>query len=108
MSTRKGIGYTEGTNMPVDGNGSNISERMDRVEKIVEILANTQLDMQQDLKILLRSQVVMGETLTEVIKAQKRTEEHLQRLEESLRHTDERMSALILTVDEIIRNPRRE
>ena len=100
--------------MPADGNGSNISERMDRVEKIVEVLANTQHDMQQDLKILLRSQVVMGETLTEVIKAQKRTEEHLQRteehlqrLEESLRHTDERMGALILTVDEIIRNQKR-
>ena len=38
MNTRKGIGYTEGTNMAAGGNGSNISDRMDRVEKIVEVL----------------------------------------------------------------------
>ena len=93
--------------MAAESNGSNISDRMGRVEKIVEVLANTQLDMQHDLKIILRSQVLMSETLTEVLQAQKRTEEHLQRLEESLRHTDERMSALILTVDEIIRKQKR-
>ena len=77
-------------------NGSNDPSRLDRIERIVEVLANTQADMQQDIKILLRAQVVMGEALKELAEAQKRTEE-------SLRHTDQRMDALILTVDEIIR-----
>ena len=72
-----------------DTNGHNNSDRLDRVERIVEALANTTADLQQDVKILLRAQVVMSEALTNLAEAQKQS--------------DARMDALILTVDEIIR-----
>jgi hypothetical protein len=96
-----------------DANG-NSPERLDRIERIVEILANTTADLQQDMKIVLRAQVLMSdslEKLTVVVKegfaqlteAQRRTEESLRHTQESLRHTDERMDALILIVDQIIR-----
>jgi exonuclease VII small subunit len=77
-----------------DTNGHNSPDRLDRLERIVEVLANTQIDIQQDVKILIRGQVVMGEALTKLAEAQK--------------HTDQRMDALILTVDEIIRGRKRE
>jgi hypothetical protein len=88
--------------------GSNGSDRLDRIERLIEIVVNTQADisntqadmantqseMQQDIKNLYRSQVVMGETLTKVAEAQKQTQENL--------------NALILTVDEMIRGRKRE
>jgi hypothetical protein len=40
-------------------NGSNDPTRLDRIERIIEVLANTQLDLQQDVKVLLSAQVVM-------------------------------------------------
>ena len=75
--------------MEQDTNGSSDPSRLDRIERIVEVLANTQADMQHQLIILTRSQVVMGEAITQLAEAQK--------------HTDQRMDALLLTVDEIIR-----
>ena len=83
-----------------DTNGANSPDRMDRVERIVEVLANTQLDLQQDVKILLRAQVVMGDQMKEgFAKLTARMDE----LAAAQKRTDENMSALILTVDEIIR-----
>ena len=94
-----------------DTNGSS-SDRLDRVERIIEVIvntqaamANTQADMQQDIKNLYVSQVVMGETLTKVAEAH--AEAHKEMME-AQKHADERMDALILTVDEIIRGRRRE
>ena len=82
--------------MEQDTNGGNDPTRLDRIERIIEVLANTQSDMQHDLQILTRSQVAMGEAITKVA-------EGLAELAEVQKHTDERMDALILTVDEIIR-----
>jgi hypothetical protein len=86
--------------MPEETNGHSAS-RLDRVERIVEILANTQADMQQDLRIVLRAQVVMGDAL------EKLTAKVIE-LAEAQRHTDARMDALILTVDEIIRGKKQQ
>ena len=86
--------------MAQDTNGSSDPTRLDRIERIVEVLANIQADMQQDLKIVLRSQVVMGDHL-EKLTVEVRT--GLAQLAEAQKHTDQRMDALILTVDEIIR-----
>jgi hypothetical protein len=82
-------------------NGSYNSERLDRIERIVEVLATTQADMQQDVKNLYRSQVVMGETMNKLAETQRE-------LAAAQKHADERMDALILTVDEIIRGRKRE
>jgi hypothetical protein len=74
--------------------------RLGRIERIVEVLANSQVDLQQDVKILLRAQVVMGDAL-EKLTAQ--MTEGFAKVAEAQKHTDERMDALILTVDEIVR-----
>jgi len=89
-------------------NGHNSPDRLERIEQIVEVIANTQADMantqagmQQDIQNLYRSQVVMGEALTKLAEAQKE-------LAVAQKHADQRMDALILTVDEIIRGRKRE
>jgi hypothetical protein len=86
-------------------NGSNDVTRLDRIERIVEVLANTQASMQQDLKIVLRAQVVMGDHLE---KLTTEVREGFAKVAEAQKHTDERMDALILTVDEIVRGRKRE
>jgi hypothetical protein len=82
--------------MPEESNGNASPSRLDRIERIVEVLASNQAEilnaqsaMQQDLKILLSHQVVMQDVVTKLGEAQK--------------HTDERMNALIAVVDDIVR-----
>ena len=82
--------------MPEETNGANSPSRFDRIERIIEILPNTQADMQQDLKIALRSQVVFGEALEKLTA-------RIQDLAEAQKHTDERLNALISVVDGIVR-----
>jgi hypothetical protein len=97
-----------------DTNGTNSPDRLDRVERIIEVLANVTADLQQDVKIVLKAQVVMGEQMSEgfakltarmdeLAAAQKRADERMNELAVAQKHADERMDTLILTVDEIIR-----
>jgi leucyl aminopeptidase (aminopeptidase T) len=84
-------------------NGSGDSTRLDRIERIIEVLATTQMDMQQDLKIVLRAQVVMTDLLEKLTAKVGTLAEQMEQLAEAQKHTDQRMDALIVTVDEIIR-----
>ena len=79
-----------------DDNGDN--PRLDRIEKIMEVLANVQRDMQTDLQVVLRAQVVMGDQLNKLT-------ERVDKLAEHGRHTDERLNALIAVVDSLVRRP---
>jgi len=79
-------------------NGSNDPTRLDRIERIIEVLANTQLDLQQDVKVLLSAQVVMGEQMRE----------GFAKLTAAQTHTDQRMDALILVVDELVRGRKQQ
>jgi hypothetical protein len=85
----------------------NSPDRLDRVERIVEALANTTADLQQDVKILLRAQVVMGDHLekltSEVRGGFSKLTARMDELAAAQKHADERMDALILTVDEVVR-----
>jgi hypothetical protein len=95
-----------------NGNGS--PDRLDRIERIIEVLANVTTDLQQDVKILLKAQVVMGDQMKEgfarltagmdeLAAAQKHAYERIDELATAQKHADQRMDALILTVDEIVR-----
>ena len=98
-------------------NGSHSPSRLDRIERIVEVLANTVVDMRSDIQVLMRSQVLMSESLEKLTarvdrlaesqqraaEAQERLAEAQERLAEAQLHTEERLGTLILTVDEIIR-----
>jgi hypothetical protein len=77
-------------------NGHNNPNRLDRVEGIIEALANRQHIIEDEFARLLRAQVVtvdIVEKLSQTVKA----------LGEAQKHADQRMDALILTVDEIVR-----
>jgi hypothetical protein len=77
-------------------NGLNDPTRLDRIERIIELLANSQVDMQQDIKILLRGQIAIGEAIEKLTV-------RVDQLAEAQQHTDRRMDALILIADEIVR-----
>jgi len=77
-------------------NGHNSPDRLDRIEGIIEALANRQQLVEDEFARLLRAQVVMADHMNQI-------DVTLKQLAEAQRHTDQRMDALILTVDEIIR-----
>ena len=85
-----------------ESNGNNSSDRLDRIERIVEVLANTQADTQQDIKNLYRSQVVMGEAINTLSAEMK---QGFAELREAQQHTDDRLNTLIDVVDKWIRRP---
>jgi len=84
--------------------------RLDRIERIVEVIANVQRDMQQEHQLLLRAQVVDAD---EIQQLKKETElkfqalaESQQKLTEAQHRLDDALMALMGTVDEIIRHPK--
>jgi seryl-tRNA synthetase len=102
-----------------DNNGGN--PRLDRIEGILETIVNVQSDMQQEHQMLLRAQVVQGDELRQLAKrtderfqalaaSQAAAEERLaasqERLSAAQERMDEALTALMGTVDEIIRRPR--
>jgi hypothetical protein len=91
------------SNMEQNVNGGSDPTRLDRIERIIEVLATTQMDMQQDLKIVLRAQVVMTDHMEKLTARIGTLAEQMEQLAEAQKHTDKRMDALIVTVDEIIR-----
>jgi len=88
-------------------NGSNDPTRLDRIERIIEVLANTQLDLQQDVKILLKGQISLGEH--QVLLGDQMKEgftkltARMDQLAAAQTQADQRMDALILVVDELVR-----
>jgi DNA anti-recombination protein RmuC len=90
-----------------ESNGTNSPDRLDRIERIVEVLANTQADMQQDIKNLTFSQVSMSESLNTLTAEVKTLTAEMRKgfadLRESQQHTDDRLNTLIDGVDKMIR-----
>jgi hypothetical protein len=90
--------------------------QLERIEKIIEVVANAQRDMLQNLQIGLQAQIGQGENLTALAEniqrladAQRLTDQCLKELvastEGRFKETDERLNALIKIVDELIRRP---
>jgi hypothetical protein len=82
---------------------SNGTARLERLEKIVEVIANVQHDMQQDHQVLLRAQIVMTDQLGKFIKE---TNQRFADLAAAQQRMDDALTALMGTVDEIIRSRR--
>ena len=84
------------------------SPRLDRIEKIIEVIANIQHDMQLEHQLLLRAQVAQADEMqqlkkqTELIKAQ--TDLKFQAVADAQHRMDDALTALMGTVDEIIRS----
>jgi hypothetical protein len=89
-------------------NESNGTARLERLEKIVEVIANVQHDMQQEHQLLLRAQVVMTDQMEKLIKENNQrfaeTNQRFVELAAAQQRMDDALTALIGTVDEIIRS----
>jgi hypothetical protein len=88
-------------------NGDN--PRLDRIEKILEVVANVQQDMQQEHQMLLRAQVVLGDNVTKLSDQMIKLSEKVDKLADVQKahseDTDERLGALIKIVDDLVRRP---
>jgi hypothetical protein len=88
-------------------NGHDSPSRFERLEKIVEVLANGQVDMQQTQRILLRSQVVMSEdlkALSEMVRGLTgKTNERSRETDERFRALAEAQTAMLGTMDRFVR-----
>ena len=81
-------------------NGAN---RLDRIEKALELLIDDHVLFREEHKSLLTAQVLLTDSMRELAEAQKHTDERLQELAEAGKSTDQRLNALIQIVDGIIR-----
>jgi hypothetical protein len=85
-------------------NGSN---RLDRIERALELLLDDHVLFREEHKHLLTAQVLLTDSLAKLVEAQKATEqrltERLADLAEAGKHTDERLNALINVVDDLVR-----
>jgi len=81
-------------------NGGN--PRLDRIEGIIEALANRQNLIEDEFSRLLKAQVVMGDHLNKLAEIQVKTAAAHDAWK--IDH-DERMTALIKIMDELVRRP---
>ena len=77
-------------------NGQNGNERLDRMERILEALAEEHVAFASEHKQLLRAQVILTDRMDKLAQAQALTEQRF-------RDTDERIGILIKMMDEWIR-----
>ena len=73
---------------PSSDNGAS---RLDRIEKLLEMLVDDHVKLVDEHRFLLRAQVVLTEQVDKLADAQQ--------------HTEERLNALISMVDDIVRRP---
>jgi len=89
-------------------NGHGINPRMDRIEAQLEAIVAIQRDMQQEHQMLLRAQVVQGDEMQQMRKRTEelshRTDERFQALADAQERMDNALTALMGTVDLIIRS----
>ncbi|HUA85942.1 MAG TPA: cell division protein ZapB [Bryobacteraceae bacterium] len=100
--------------------------RLDRIERMIEVLTNAHIDFEQEHRQLLTAQVVLTDRVDRLTERVDRLTERVDRLAEKVdrlaekvdrlasqvselvaaqKHTDERLNALITIVDNLIRNP---
>jgi hypothetical protein len=78
------------------GNGGGETSRLDRMERLMELLIDDHVQFREEHKGLLTAQVLLTDEMRKLAESQRLTDEHL-------RHTDERLNALIAVVDDIVR-----
>jgi len=93
-------------------NGYN-NPRMDRLEKLMDLLVTDHLSFTDEHRRLLTAQVVLTETVQQLAEAQKRTGEAQKLTDQQIKRTDERLkelaeaqSVMMQVIDDLIRNRR--
>jgi hypothetical protein len=82
--------------MPVEPNGDG-PNRLDRMERLVELLVDDHVLFRDEHKRLLTAQVVLSDQMSKL-------SDQMSKLAEAQKHTDERLNDLIGVVDGMIRN----
>jgi len=77
----------------VEQNGHS-NPRMDRLEKLMDLLINDHLSFTDEHKRLLTAQAVLRETIQQLAEAQKRTAEQMKRTAEQIKRTCEQVKNL--------------
>jgi len=88
--------------MSDEQNGHGLS-RLDRIERLMQLLIDDHLKLSDDHKMLLTAQVLQGERIEKLAESLKELEEARKLLAEAQKDTQERLDTLILTVDDVIR-----
>ena len=87
---------------PSSDNGAS---RLDRIEKLLEMLVGDHVKLVDEHRFLLRAQVVLTEKVDKLADAQQRLTEKVDKLADAQQHTEERLNALISVVDDLVRRP---
>ena len=84
-------------------------ERLDRLERVVQIIAEVQLSLQKLIAELAtetrRGFERVAKQFEETDRRMRQTDERMRQTDERLRQTDERIDKLVLAIAELIRRP---
>lgn len=80
----------------------NGSGRLDRIEKVLELLIDDHVQFRDEHKLLLTAQVVLTDRLDRLAQTVAQSKKDS---DERLKATDERLNALMTIVDGLIRRP---
>jgi CII-binding regulator of phage lambda lysogenization HflD len=89
--------------MPVEPNGDG-PNRLDRMERLVELLVDDHVLFRDEHKRLLTAQVVLSDQMSKLSDQMSKLSDQMSKLAEAQKHTDERLNDLIGVVDGMIRN----
>jgi hypothetical protein len=80
----------------------NGSDRLNRIERALELLIDDHIQFREEHKLLLTAQVVLTERLGKLTERVDKLTERVDKLAEMGQHTDERLNALITVVAGLI------
>lgn len=89
--------------MPNDRPNGNSQSRLDRMERLMNLLIEDHVRFDDEHKRLLIAQVVLTDRVDKLAIQADKTFVALKELAESQKHTDERLNALISVVDDLVR-----
>ena len=85
------------------GDETNGAGRMDRLERLMELLIDDHVQFREEHKQLLTAQVVLTDRVDKLVIRMDRLTQTMTELAEAQKHTDERLNALIVVVDGWVR-----
>jgi predicted translin family RNA/ssDNA-binding protein len=80
-----------------------LSTRVERVERLIEVLAEKQAKRDDVLVLLTEAQIKTEERFRETDERFRRTDERFRRTDERLSQTDERIDKLVSAIGEMLR-----
>jgi hypothetical protein len=89
--------------MSQNGHEQDKETRLDRLERIVEVLATVQADMQVDIRALTSGQVVMTEGLSKPTVTVNQLGDKVNRLSDKIDHLSDNVHALVHVAGELVR-----